>query len=145
MRPRLMKSVWAIGRLRRYRKQNSELYQCSGQMRLLEEGATLSITGSLSLDICLWPASPPCTWAQASKLGPRVLRLALSLLPCSSFLSSITQASVCAFIDQFGLTTIKQGVDVAVNVYHLMVSLEWNLEVFQAISYTGAHAPLLGS
>lgn len=47
----------------------------------------------------------------------------------SSFLHHPGQR-FCAFIDQFGLTMIRQKVAVAVNLYHFMVSLEGDLEVF---------------
>ena len=49
----------------------------------------------------------------------------------------------CAYKDQFGLTMLRQGVDVAVNLHHLMVGTEGTLEVLRAISPSSVHTSLL--
>lgn len=116
----------ATGRLRICRKQSSELYQC--RQRLLgpcgvEEG------------VSLWtPACGLLLLLASAGLGPEYSGVlsACRHVP-SSFLHHPDEL-FCAFKDQFGLTMLRQGVDVAVNLHHLMVGTEGTLEVLQAIS-----------
>lgn len=109
-------SQWAIGRLRRCRKWNSEL-----SVQRAEEapgvGDTLSRTGSLSLDTCLDWHLLLAPWLRPPGLGSQYSALRS---PCCRAPSSFPRHSsqhFCAFIDQSGLTMFRQGVGVAVNLH----------------------------